>query len=451
MQFPEPLLNELKEHFSIDEKSFLEAHRRPAPVSLRLNLLKADLAFEPAGQVPWAAGSFYLASRPSFTNDPLFHAGCYYVQEASSMFLQEAIKQTVDLSQKIIALDACAAPGGKSTLMASLLNEQSLLLSNEVISTRVPALVHNMVKWGTTNSVVSNNDPKDFSRLPGFFDLMVVDAPCSGSGLFRKQEDAVEHWSEEHVKHCSLRQQRILHDLLPSLKKNGILIYSTCSYSAEENENVSDQLIEQYKLQPLQLNIQPTWQIVETKSKRGAWGYRFFPDKVKGEGFFLSCFRKTTEENQAANSFARKNKTSQISSAEEKAVEQFLKAENFEFIKQGEEIVGYPAAISEEVKQLGTLKLKKMPVHAGQLKGRDFIPHPYSAYLVNIAADKIDVDHETALKFLRKQPFTIDGPQKGFQLLTYKNRGLGWLKNLGNRVNNYYPAEWRILQDTNRE
>jgi len=452
VQFPESLLKELQESFSLDTASFLAAHDQSVPVSVRRNPLKPACAFEPDQKVPWAGEAYYLKERPIFTNDPLFHAGCYYVQEASSMFVEQALRQTIDLSQNIAALDACAAPGGKSTLLASLLGAQSLLVSNEVISTRVPVLVHNMAKWGPINTIVSNNDPKDFSRLPGFFDVMVVDAPCSGSGLFRKQEDAIEHWSEENVKHCSLRQQRILHDLVPALKENGILIYSTCSYSKEENEDVCDKIMQEFSLEPVHLKVPAGWGIVETKSRNGAHGYRFFPHLTKGEGFFLACFRKPSAgpggESQV-KTLKRVDPSVKLTSEEAKAVKEYFSLEGIELTKQGEEIIGYPASQAEAIKALGTLKIKKMPLHAGQLKGKDFIPHPYSAYVngLNENVVRAELDTENALKFLRKQDIKLADAPKGFVLVTYKNFGLGWAKNLGNRLNNYYPAEWRILKE----
>ncbi len=452
MQVPEQLINELKEKFKVDISAFEEAHHKPVPVSVRLNPLKPACDFVFDKQVPWTGTAHYLKERPVFTNDPLFHAGCYYVQEASSMFVEQAIMQTVDTSKKIIALDACAAPGGKSTLLASLLNEESLLVSNEVISTRVPVLTHNLVKWGTTNTLVSNNDPKDFMRLPNFFDVMVVDAPCSGSGLFRKQEDAVDHWSEENVKHCSLRQQRILYDLIPALKEHGILIYSTCSYSSLENEDVCDFIMNEFGLEPVQLKINAAWGISETKSKKGGFGYHFFPHLVQGEGFFLSCYRKPPLNSSAvANREMRANKIlSKLNPEEEKSAMQFMDSKNLEFAGFFEEIIAFNKNISQEVKTIcASLKIKKMPVHVGQLKGKDFIPHPYSAYLSCLNKNNVraEVNSEDALKYLRKQNFNLSDAQKGFVLLTYKNFGIGWAKNLGNRINNYYPADWRILKD----
>jgi len=450
MKIPSQIIDQLRKNFETDISSFEEAHGKTTPVSIRLNPLKPACGFEFESKVPWTSNAFYLPERPIFTNDPLFHAGCYYVQEASSMFVEQAFIQTVDTSKKLIVLDACAAPGGKSTLLASLLSEESLLVSNEVISTRVPVLTHNMAKWGSLNSMVTNSDPKDFSRLPEFFDVMVVDAPCSGSGLFRKQEDAIEHWSEENVNHCSLRQQRILSDLLPSLKEDGVLIYSTCSYSMEENENICDYLCENFSLEPVKLKTQSEWGITETISiKHKAFCYRFFPHLTQGEGFFLACFKKTNSEKLNPNRNQHKL-FKKISAAENDSLKNLIQIQNLDFITFYDEICGFNKSITSEVNKVtSALKIKKLPLHIGQLKGRDFVPHPYLAYqnILNGSIVKIDTDVSIALQYLRKQPFTLPYPSKGFSLLTYKNFGLGWMKNLGNRINNYYPADWRILKE----
>jgi 16S rRNA C967 or C1407 C5-methylase (RsmB/RsmF family)/NOL1/NOP2/fmu family ribosome biogenesis protein len=456
MKIPAPITRRLQAEFGIDAAAFEAAHDAEPPTSVRLNPLKPACPFLTGHEqaVLWSDNSYYLNVRPLFTADPLFHAGCYYVQEASSMFLAEAVKQTADISKKIIALDACAAPGGKSTLLASTLNDESLLVSNEVISTRVPVLVHNMSKWGSINNVVTNNDPRDFSRLPEFFDLVVVDAPCSGSGLFRKQEDAVEHWSEENVKHCSLRQLRILHDLLPALKENGVLIYSTCSYSVEEDENICEELLNEHRLGPLRLSLANDWGIVETKTKSGAYGYRFFPHLAKGEGFFISCFRKVDagKRGEEARSKSRRQDTFARPTRDEEAyLRSFTSSEKLQFAQQGGELIAYGANVTEQVaKAAAALKIKKYPLHAGQFKGKDFIPHAGSAYIPQLGAkvQRVELSNEDAMKYLRKQDLQLTEAPKGVILLTHKGFGLGWAKNLGNRINNYYPAEWRILRES---
>ncbi|HET9278943.1 MAG TPA: RsmB/NOP family class I SAM-dependent RNA methyltransferase, partial [Flavitalea sp.] len=302
MQLPEAFIQSLQKIQGFDEKSFVDAHNDEKKItSIRVNPKKlTDTNIDHSSltihqKIPWSTHGYYLTERPSFTLDPLFHAGVYYVQEASSMFLEQALVQTVDLSQPLRVLDLCAAPGGKSTLIESLISDKSILISNEVIKSRVSVLEENMIKWGASNVIVTNNDPITFQRLENYFDIIVVDAPCSGSGLFRKDARAIDEWSEDNVQMCSQRQQRILADVYPALKKDGILIYSTCSYSEEEDECIADWLLNTFAVSSLQLSLSDEagnlfGDIVETISKKhAAFGYRFFPDKIKGEGFFLAC------------------------------------------------------------------------------------------------------------------------------------------------------------------
>ena len=191
-------------------------------------------------------------------------------------------------------LDLCAAPGGKSTLIQSLISSDSLLLSNEVIKSRVGSLLENLTKWGGKNVVVTQNDPVAFSRLEHYFDLMVVDAPCSGSGLFRRDPEAIREWSADQVRACSKRQQRILADALGALKPNGMLIYSTCSFSQKKMKTIVDWLISECGFESVPLNLKNDWNIIESRSPLfNGPGYRFYPDRLKGEGLFLACLRKT--------------------------------------------------------------------------------------------------------------------------------------------------------------
>src|SRR6186997_1110290 len=289
MKLPQLLLDSLASVKGFDKEDFIKIHESGEQVtSIRVNSSKKFEISNLKFQIPWAETGFYLETRPSFTFDPLFHAGCYYVQEASSMFLEQALKQTVDLSQPLKILDLCAAPGGKSTHILSLITKESLLVSNEVIRSRANILNDNINKWGCSNVLVTSNDPRDFQRLENYFDVIVVDAPCSGSGLFRRDPDAIEEWSEQNVALCSQRQQRILADVLPALKNGGVLVYSTCSYSKNEDEEICDWLISELKVESLKLKVEENWNIVQSDV-----GYRFWPDKIKGEGFFIACFRKT--------------------------------------------------------------------------------------------------------------------------------------------------------------
>ena len=238
---PDAFAAQMQQQLGSDYEAFAAALATPPPVSIRLNPRKPAVDIVGLTPVPWCAEGFYLPSRPVFTLDPLFQAGAYYVQEASSMLLAEAIRQTVGKRKPyagqapLKALDLCAAPGGKSTLLASALPPHSVLVCNEVIRSRVPVLRENIDKWGYANVVVSHHDPDDFAPLAGFFDLVMIDAPCSGEGLFRKDPKAMNEWSPEHVMLCAARQGRILAASAPLVAEDGWLIYSTCTYNDAEN------------------------------------------------------------------------------------------------------------------------------------------------------------------------------------------------------------------------
>lgn len=402
--------------------------------------------------VPWASQGYYLSSRPSFTFDPLFHAGAYYVQEASSMFVEHALRQTVDLSQPLRVLDLCAAPGGKSTLLQSLISKDSLLVSNDVIKSRAAILQENITKWGAANVAVTNNDPIHFARLQHYFDVMVIDAPCSGSGLFRRDADAIDEWSENNVQLCSQRQQRIIADVWPALKQDGILIYCTCSYSAEEDEAVLNWLTETYNVRSVQLTVPAAWNIVSTVSaNKAAIGYRFYPDKVKGEGFFIAVLQK-----KDGGSFAQpkpgKTSNSKATKAEEAIIAPWLKdAHGMMLFKQNEHFVAWPAALEKEIPVLqSALYIKKAGIAVGKIAGNSMIPDHELAMslLANKNIVRIVVTHSEAIQYLQKQDVQLATTIKGWALVNYSGYDLGWIKLLPNRFNNYYPKEWRIIKQT---
>jgi len=299
--FPPNFLNSIAGSPGLDAENFSKAHQTAeSPTSIRLNPFKPS-TIKGHEKVAWCTEGYYLNSRPSFTFDPLFHAGCYYVQEASSMFISHILYYINKEDDSIKVLDLCAAPGGKSTLISSALKENDLLVANEIIKTRVPVLTDNLTRWGTANTIVSNNDPKDFGKVKGFFDIILVDAPCSGSGMFRKDPNAMNEWSEANVNLCHQRQERILADVYPALKEDGYLIYSTCSYSMEENEDILDWLCNEFDLESIRIPVKDDWGIVESQSSQNkAWGYRFYPDKVKGEGLFAACLKKKDSDGEVA-------------------------------------------------------------------------------------------------------------------------------------------------------
>lgn len=463
---PTQLIQSLQNIKGFDEKAFKAVHQSGGQItSVRLNPAKKIFNIQYSifnvqlGAVPWSSNGFYLSERPSFTLDPLFHAGAYYVQEASSMFLEEALKQSVDLRKPLKVLDLCAAPGGKSTLIQSIISEDSLLVSNEVIKTRVSILAENITKWGAANVIVTSNDPKDFQRLPDYFDVIVVDAPCSGSGLFRKDPVAINEWSENNVALCAQRQQRILTDILPSLKTGGILIYSTCSYSKEEDEEIEDWLVEECKVESLQLKVEESWGIIETASERsGSFGYRFYPDKVKGEGFFIAAFKKPgnlvamyegKKPNRALREKAKVKSNQAITVKEMETLKPYLvNADNYFYIKQNEEAIAVPVHLENELGIIqSSLYIKKAGVRMGSIIRNELIPaHDLAvSNIIGHNIPKIEVSDDTALQYLRKADIAIESAMKGWAVLTHQHLALGWLKIMLNRSNNYYPAAWRIL------
>lgn len=455
---PGKLLHALSNIEGFHKAAFEEVHSHSKPVtSVRFNAGKyerlAGLSnithpfFNLNEPIPWCEYGFYLDERPRFTFDPLLHAGAYYVQEASSMFLWQALKQLFERDATIKVLDLCAAPGGKSTLLASFF-KNAFVVSNEVIKTRANILYENLTKWGSANVVITNNDAADFKRLKNYFDLVVIDAPCSGSGLFRKDEEAIEEWSENNVNLCSQRQQRILADVYASLKDEGILIYSTCSYSEEEDEDILDWIKDNFHVESLKLDIEQEWNIAETNSKHHkAFGYRFWPHLLKGEGFFIAAFQKTE------NNGPLKQTTSPLIQATNKEIDllqQYLTGDGWLFFKQQNIIRTIHKQWQHDVAALQkNLYLKKAGIQLGEIKGNDLVPHHELALSTtqNDNIFKIELDETQALQYLRKKDVLIQSMQKGWALCTYKNFPLGWIKILHNRVNNYYPTEWRIRKE----
>ena len=457
MQLPKLLLDSLESVKGFDKQAFEKVHASGEQVtSIRINPIKWSMVNGELSMgnpthhslftthIPWTEYGYYLKERPSFTFDPLFHAGCYYVQEASSMFLEQALKQTVDLSQPLKVLDLCAAPGGKSTHIQSLISKESLLVSNEVIRSRANILKDNIIKWGCNNVIVTNNDPKDFTKLENYFDVIVVDAPCSGSGLIRRDEEAMTEWSLNNVALCSQRQQRILADVWPALKKDGILIYSTCSYSVEEDEDILEWVSSEFRAKSLELQVDENWNIVESSG-----GYRFWPDKVKGEGLFLACFKKM--DGEEILSFKTKNKKETVSKQEMEVIEKWIIKEKKQFIKNEATIYAWPEKLAADFNfLLNQLRVIYSGTIAGELVRDKLIPDHALAVsaLVSDSIPRVELDHEQAIFYLQRKNLLLKQGNIGWHLMTYQEQNLGWVNILPGRINNYYPKELRILKES---
>ncbi|MDB5153480.1 MAG: rRNA or C5-methylase, RsmB/RsmF family [Mucilaginibacter sp.] len=448
--FPQNFLSKLAGSPGFEAEHFLKAHQKSdSPTSIRLNPFKIS-AIIGDKQVPWCSEGYYLGSRPSFTFDPLFHAGCYYVQEASSMFIDHILHYINKDSDGIRVLDLCAAPGGKSTLISSTLKSNDLLVANEIIKTRVPVLTDNLTRWGTSNTIVTNNDPKDFGRLKGFFDMILVDAPCSGSGMFRKDPAAMDEWSEANVNLCHQRQERILADVYPALREDGYLIYSTCSYSVEENEDILDWLCTEFELESIRIPVEADWGIVESQSaQKQAWGYRFYPDKVKGEGLFAACLQKKETSGDVSNTKYKDHQKANFKEID--LAKPYIKEpDNYYYFKVNDD---WLAIDREHRHSLGILQqyfyIKKSGVRIGKLAGKDMIPDHELALSLAINKDRFletELNKQQAIQYLQRENIIdLNTPDKGWSLMTFEGQALGWAKLLPNRINNYYPKEIRIL------
>lgn len=447
---PNALIQRLGNDPFFDKEGFLAAHHADDKLtSVRINPEKpSPLLFPLDHQVPWCPTGYYLEERPAFTLDPLFHAGCYYVQEASSMFLSHIIAVLGLDSKAVRALDCCAAPGGKSTLLNARLSKDSLLVANEIIKNRAIVLKENHVRWGTANVVVSHNDPSAFKRLPGFFDLLLVDAPCSGSGMFRKDEQSIDKWSEAAVKLCVERQQRILSQVLESLASDGYLLYSTCSYSQEENEDMVDWLMSTYDLESVRIPVEAQWHIKETQSdKHQGYGYRFYPHLTKGEGFFISVLRASA----MRSSFSLKKLKTDKQTVSPQDLKGWVEdPQRFVTLVHRQIVHFFPEAHELSVKALQqVLYLKNAGTIAGKWLGKELVPAHDLAMSVHAedALPFVDVELDVAREFLRKKTVDVSlfsSIKKGWCMVKFNGVSLGWVKVLGQRVNNYYPNDVRI-------
>lgn len=420
--------------------AFINALADEPSVSIRINN-KISVP-QNKNSVPWCPSGRYLTERPQFTLDPMFHGGAYYVQEASSMFLYQALLQYV--SPDSVILDLCAAPGGKSTLINQYLSDKGFLVSNEYVPQRAHILVENIAKWGKPNTMITNNAPLHFEFLTHMFDTVCVDAPCSGEGMFRKDNNAISEWSLDNVDKCVSRQREILSSAWETLKPGGILIYSTCTYNRLENEENIKWIINEFDAEYLPLKTQSEWNITETEH-----GYRFLPHKTKGEGFFLAVVRKPDNEPTRTGKY---KKPKHLPEKNDELLHYINNAESYKTIIYK----NITHAVQKTHYELTLLLLDKLNVlyfgiPIAEQKGKDFIPQPALALSSELNKDilcTVEADYKQAIRYLRTETLSFPEHSHGYILITYKSLPLGWVKNIGNRCNNLYPTPWRIRMQT---
>ena len=369
---------------------YLKAFEEEAPVSIRLNPRKYQLSTinHRRPSVPWCPAGFYLPTRPQFTFDPLLHAGCYYVQEASSMFLDEVLRQHLS-QQPVVFLDMCAAPGGKSTLIRSAISNDSILVSNEPVRKRAQILSENIEKWGYPRCYVTNNYPRDFRKAGLMFDAILCDVPCSGEGMFRKDEATISEWSLQNVERCSQLQREIVAEAWQCLLPGGLFIYSTCTFNIKENEGNVCWILHEFDAEVLSVDVKSEWGI--TGSLLPGFDmpvYRFIPGITRGEGLFMAVMRK--------GGLTPKGGGDQH------------------------------AAITKKLERMNPIV-------------------PFSLRNGVESGASASLDYPTAISYLRGEAIVLtpDVP-RGLVTVSFMGQPLGLVKNIGSRANNLYPKEWRI-------
>jgi 16S rRNA C967 or C1407 C5-methylase (RsmB/RsmF family)/NOL1/NOP2/fmu family ribosome biogenesis protein len=441
---PEDFIKRIHTQKYIDTEALIKALEEPSPVSIRINSSKWSKTPLNSVAVPWCSNGHYLDSRPSYTLDPLFHSGCYYPQEASGMFLGEAVFQVVDSQKGLQVLDLCGAPGGKSTHLADIIGSGGLLIANEVIRTRAQILSETVTKWGAGNTIVTQNDPSAFGKMNGYFDIILVDAPCSGEGMFRT-DIAIREWSVENARHCSERQKRILLDIWPALKENGLLVYSTCTFNSAENEENIKWLTGRHRAECVRLDVSGFPGITEIDFD-GIWGYGFYPDRSQGEGFFISVLRKTEVERKIPVK-QQKNQRLNPDKEELTVVRDWTDFPDRGILKWDKEVFSVPCSQDDYLFLFHNLRIVKAGASIFTVKNGRYLPShelALSQHIKNKAFPRNETDLGTALAYLRRDIFSLHDMPKGWNIVTYQGVNVGFINNLGNRINNYFPVEWRI-------
>ncbi|MDE5655841.1 MAG: hypothetical protein K2I19_02025 [Muribaculaceae bacterium] len=439
------MLNEFLSYVESRWPGMAAAMQSAPSVSLRYN--RAKCASVPEGAaVPWCDRGRYLDERPAFTLDPRMHQGVYYVQDASSMAVGAVaayLAAQLQLPRPVVYLDACAAPGGKTTGAVDALPQSAIVFANEYDYRRASILVENVAKWGSARTVVTRGDTARYSKLRNSFDIIAVDAPCSGEGMIRKDATAAEQWSPALVRECARRQREILANLWPALRPGGYLIYSTCTFNDEENDHIVRWLEEEFGAERVATPVEEMPGVTAD-----AHICRFLPSRVRGEGLCLAVLQKPGEVPQNVSEGRRKNK--EAKAPQIPAWLQGALPDGFVLSADGDVLRAMPADMAAVVRgMLPALDVLAAGIECGVVKGRDVVPSQALAMAADLNAEalaRVELDTDTALRYLRREAIELpEGTPKGIVLLMFGGLPLGFVKNLGNRSNNLYPQNWRIL------
>ncbi|HEX5625836.1 MAG TPA: methyltransferase domain-containing protein, partial [Saprospiraceae bacterium] len=442
MILPTPFKDQMKALLGAELSDFETAMNAKPPVSVRINPFKSEHSLPLAGPVPWCKDAFYLTERPIFTVDPFFHAGHYYVQEASSMYLDSILKQ-LNISKAATVLDLCAAPGGKSTLIQSHLSEGGLMHSHEFDPHRASVLKQNLERWGQANTLITKGrlDQLPFSTMR--YDLILIDAPCSGEGMFRKEPAALRQWSPKKVQQCTAMQKSILETAHQLCKPNGYIIYSTCTYNTLENEQIVQALLSSQKYQGIHLTDDLNW----IRSHQLDCTYRFYPHRTAGEGFTFSVIQKQDKSLHETADFKKSNTLLKTVSMD--LTGWIEDPSDYSTTAHQDQLLAFPTRHMESVQWLHQSGIKVQGgIPIGTFKGKDFFPAHGLALSIHLHSSiaRQQLDEKEALDYLRAlSPITESDIRTTWFVAAYRSARLGWLKRAGHQIKNYFPKNQRII------
>lgn len=440
MSLPDSFISTARELPGVDADAFLAAMEDTPSVGVRLNPSKPCSLFDGEEEVAWCESGRYLAERPQFTLMPELHAGAFYVQDPSSMIHQHIIAQIAGRGTTL--LDLCAAPGGKTTACFASLPEGCVAVANEVVPARARILQENLRKWGRPDVIVTSASAAELGKIQGHFDIIVADVPCSGEGMMRKDEEARRQWNTGLTEQCAALQRKIVADIMPALAPGGYLVYSTCTFNMKENEENVRHFIDTYGLESVRIDVDKAWGIGSSLDY-GIHALRFMPHLTRGEGLFVALLRKPQDAPAGRVAYGKPARPEKTVAAE------WVKPQ-YNVYRFGTRLRAMSAACAALLSTMAGVKgaIVDAGTEIGEIKGRDIVPSsalPLSDAYRRGALPEAELDVAEALAFLRREPLVLpkDTP-RGYIVITHRSLPLGIVKNLGSRINNLYPKEWRI-------
>ncbi|MED1467931.1 RsmF rRNA methyltransferase first C-terminal domain-containing protein [Bacillus salipaludis] len=452
MQLPSEFIRKFTDLLKEDSHDFFHTYEETRMSGLRINPLKiteekwSQLSPFTLNKIPFVPNGYYYDPEKDQPGKHPYHAaGLYYIQEPSAMFVAEQLAPNP--GERV--LDLCAAPGGKTTQLAGMMKQSGILVANEINSKRAKALSENIERLGISNALVTNETPVRLAeRFQGYFDKILVDAPCSGEGMFRKDEEAIAFWTEAHVEACAKQQKNILDAAYSMLKEDGILVYSTCTFSPEENEQTIEYFLKKYpdlELLPIEKtngiqNGQPEWSTSNMNELEQT--ARLWPHHLKGEGHFVAKIHKTAVEDPA--------KIREISSNASRAqlkdfyefTNQTIKGSTFDhFYLFNQQLYALP----DNCPSFQGLKILRAGLHLGELKKNRFEPNHALALglMANEAKHCFPLKDDQWFHYLKGETLTT-GNDRGWMLVTIDDYPLGWGKEAKGVLKNFYPKGLRI-------